>query len=217
MIDWVWIARDICLIVYYEYIQKKVIYFSFYGAESYECIRDDLLVLKQQFRYNIESFTVDGSKQIKKAIQEVYSKSIVQRCLTHIHRQVHNYNSKNPQSECWRELQRIVTFENFKDKQEFEKLFNNWNEKYKEFLKEKSSKGSRTWYTHRRLRQARSHLKFALPHMFHYIENKKIKRSTNDLEWYNWVLSDNIYAHRWLNKKRLINFISLWIYNRNLK
>jgi hypothetical protein len=53
--------------------------------------------------------------------------------------------------------------------------------------------------------------------MFHYLENSNIKRSSNDLEWYNWVLSDHIYMHRGLKKERLISFVSLWIYNRNLK
>ena len=30
MIDGVWISKNICLIIYYEYIQKKVIRFGFY-------------------------------------------------------------------------------------------------------------------------------------------------------------------------------------------
>jgi hypothetical protein len=52
--------------------------------------------------------------------------------------------------------------------------------------------------------------------MFFYLYDENIKRSSNDLEWLNWVLSDQIYNHRWLRKDRLISFISLWLYNRNL-
>ena len=53
--------------------------------------------------------------------------------------------------------------------------------------------------------------------MFQYLRYKNIKRSSNDIESYNAVLSDNIYMHRGLKKERLISFVSLWIYKRNLK
>lgn len=36
MIDWIWITRNICLIIYYDYINKKVVRFWFYDWEKYE-------------------------------------------------------------------------------------------------------------------------------------------------------------------------------------
>ena len=217
MIDWTWISKDICLIIYYEYIQKKVIRFWFYEGERYEYIKEDLKVLKDSFWYDITSFTIDWSKAIKKSIDDIYSYSKIQRCLTHIHRQIKNNISNNPQSECWKDLQKLVTFSNFWNKKKFIKEFHNWEEKHFMFLKEKSCKWEKSWYTHRKLRASRSHIRNAIPYMFHYLDNKNIKRSSNDLEWYNWALSDQIYNHRGLKKERLISFISLWIYNRNLR
>jgi hypothetical protein len=214
MIDWVWISKDICLIIYYDYIQKKVIRFWFYSWELYEDIVEDLRVLRDEFQYDILSFTVDGGKQIKKAIEEIYPNAKLQRCLTHIHRQIQNYISKNPQSKCGKDLQKIITFKNFKSKDKFIEEFNTWEKTYFDFLKEKNEKGR---YVHGRIRQARSHIKNALPYMFHYLEDANIKRSSNDLEWYNGVLSNHIYMHRGLKKERLISFVSLWIYNRNLR
>jgi hypothetical protein len=216
MIDWTWISKDICLIIYYDYINKKVIRFWFYYWERYEYIKDDLFVLKNEFKYNIEYFIVDWAKQIKKAIDEIYPLAKIQRCLTHIFRQIKSNISNNPQSECWKELQKIITFKNFENEKKFIKKFNNWEQKYFEFLKEKSIKWNKSWYTHRKLRASRSHIKNAIPFMFYCLKNENIKRSTNDLEWYNWVLWDHIYMHRWLRIDRLISFISLWIYNRNL-
>ena len=217
MIDWIWISKGICLIIYYEYIQKKVIRFWFYNWERYEYIKDDLKMLRDEFKYNIESFTVDWAKPIKKAIEEIYYNAKMQRCLTHIHRQIKNNISNNPQSECWKELQKIVTFKNFENKKKFIKIFNSWQEKWFDYLKEKSFKWNNYWYTHRKLRASRSHIKNAIPYMFYYLNNENIKRSSNDLEWYNWVLSEQIYRHRWLRIDRLISFISLWIYERNLR
>ena len=97
-------------------------------------------MLRDEFKYDIHSFTVDGGKQIKKAIEEIYPDSQIQRCLTHIHRQIINYISKNPKSDCGKDLQKIVTFENFENEERFMKLFYNWEEKYFDFLKERSSK-----------------------------------------------------------------------------
>ena len=217
MIDWTWISKDICLIIYYEYNANKILRFGFYDNERYEYIRNDLRVLRDSFWYNINSFTVDWSKAIVKAIKDIYPNSKIQRCLTHIHRQIKNNISLNPKSECWKELKKIVTFENFENKEKFNLEFKIWEEKYFDFLKERSFKWDNYWYTHRKLRASRSHIKNAIPHMFHYLDDDNIKRSSNDLEWYNWVLSDQIYNHRGLKKERLISFISLWIYNRNLR
>ena len=68
----------------------------------------------------------------------------------------------------------------------------------------------------KKIRWAKSHIKNAIPFMFYFLENENIKKSSNDLEWYNWVLDGHIFNHRWLRIDRLISFISLWIYNRNL-
>ncbi|MDA9129026.1 transposase [Candidatus Gracilibacteria bacterium] len=126
-----------------------MIRFGFYEGERYEDIREDLKSLKYSFQYDILSFTVDGGKQIKKAIGEIYPESIIQRCLTHIHRQIGNYISKNPQSNCGKDLQEIVTFQNFENEENFTGEFQNWEKKYFDFLKEKNENGR---YMHGRIR-----------------------------------------------------------------
>ena len=126
MIDWTWISKDICLIIYYEYNANKILRFGFYDNERYEYIRNDLRVLRDSFWYNINSFTVDWSKAIVKAIKDIYPNSKIQRCLTHIHRQIKNNISLNPKSECWKELKKIVTFENFENKEKFNLEFKTW-------------------------------------------------------------------------------------------
>lgn len=216
MIDWTWISSEVCLIIYYDYVNKKVVRFWFYDWEKYEYIKKDLLVLKNEFKYEIECFVVDWGKQIKKAVEEIYPTTKMQRCLTHIQRQVKNKISNNPKSNYWKELQKIITFENFKNKEIFIKEFDLCNEKYSDILKEKSTNWNKSRYIHTKLRSAKSHIKNAIPYMFFFLDDVNIKKSSNDLEWYNWVLKEHIFNHRWLRFDRLISFISLWIYNRNL-
>ncbi len=216
MIDWTWITSKICLIIYYDYIHKKVIRFWFYDWEKYEYIKNDLMILRGQFKYEIKGIVVDWAKQIKKAVEKIYPTAKIQRCLTHIHRHIKTYISNNPQTDCWKDLQKIITFENFENKKKFIEAFNLWDKKYFDFLKEKTTKWNKSWYLHRKLRWARSHIKNAIPYMFYFLDDSNLKKSSNDLESYNWVLSGHIFNHRGLRNDRLISFISLWIYNRNL-
>ena len=216
MIDWTWISRNICLIIYYDYVNKKVISFWFYDSERYEYIENDLIILRDEFKYKIECFVVDWAKPIKKAIEKIFPNSKIQRCLTHIKRQTRNNISNKPQSNCWKELKKLITFKSFKNQKLFIKKFHIWEEKHTDFLNERTKKWNNSRYTHNKLRSAKSHIKNAIPYMFHYLKDENIKKSNNDLEGYNWVLDGHIFSHRWLRKDRLISFISLWIYNRNL-
>ena len=117
MIDWTRISNEICLIIYYDYINRKVVRFWFYDWEKYEYIKNDLLVLRNEFKYEIACFIADWGKQIKKAIENIFPNAKMQRCLTHIQRQVKNYISNNPKHNCGKELQKIITFENFENKE----------------------------------------------------------------------------------------------------
>lgn len=216
MIDWTWIG-DICVIVYYEYVLKKILRIWLYDKEWVDFITKDLLHLSAVFQYKITAFVVDGWLQITSAIKRIYPQAIIQRCVVHIHRQVRAYISHHPKHECSKELLWIVTFENFKSKEKFIQMFENWCVKWNTYLNEKTVTQARRRYTHRKIRQARSHIKNALPYMFHYLNNDKISRHTNDLEWLFAIFSEHIYDHRWLQKERLRTFIIDWFYYRNYK
>ena len=216
MIDGTWISKDICLIIYYDYVNKKVIRFWFYDSERYEYIENDLIALRDEFKYEIECFVVDWGKPIKKAIEKIFPNSKIQRCLTHIKRHIRNTISNKPQSQCWKELKRLITFTKFKNEARFIQKFSSWEEKYVDLLNEKTVNWDKSRYTHKKLRSAKSHIKNAIPYMFYYLKDENTKKSNNDLEWLNWVLDGQIFNHRWLRKDRLISFVSLWIYSRNL-
>ena len=49
-------------------------------------IENDLIALRDEFKYEIECFVVDWGKAIKKAIEKVFPDAKIQRCLTHIKR-----------------------------------------------------------------------------------------------------------------------------------
>ena len=89
------------LLVYYEYIQEKVIGFSIRDGEKREYIVEDLRFLRDQMGYrDIIACISDGSLQIASALRIVYPDVFHQRCLVHIQRQVKNYISGNPRTKA---------------------------------------------------------------------------------------------------------------------
>jgi len=89
-----------------------------------EYIKEDLKVLRDEFKYEIICVVLDWAKQIKKAVEEIFPNAKIQRCLTHIKRHIRNTISKKPQSNCWKELKRLINFKKFSNEKLFIKKFN---------------------------------------------------------------------------------------------
>lgn len=217
LIDWTYI-HDICVIIYYEYKLKKILKVSIMNEESLFWITYDLEELRDLNWYDIESFTIDWWIQIIWAIRKTYPNARIQRCLVHINRQIRNYIWKNTINECGRELLWITTFKTIRDKEEFDILFDQWLEKWKLYLNERSYWDNnwkrKRWYTHRKLRQSRSHLTNARLNIFQNIIDQNIVDNTNELEWLIGLLKTQIHNHRWMKKERLKKFIIQRCYNR---
>jgi len=218
LIDWTYID-NICVIIYYEYKLKKVLKICITNEESLIGITYDLEELRRLNWYNIQSFTIDWWIQIMWAIRKAYPNAIIQRCLVHINRQIRNYIWKNTISECGKELLTITSFRTIRNKIEFDRLFDEWLATWKLYLNERSywDNGGRRkrWYTHRRLRQSRSHILNARSNMFQKRIDPNIVDNTNELEWLISLLKTQIHNHRWMQKERLRSFIIQWLYNRN--
>lgn len=205
------------LLVYRAYNIGKTVWFSIGEKEGKEEIVRDLKILRDLFQYNIEVFVVDGWLGILAAIWQVFPKAIIQRCLVHVQRQVFNYVSRNPKTEAGKDLVRIMNYAVLSNPKVFPRLFEEWKEKHFLFLIEKSvSHAGKRIFTHTSLRKALRHIENALPDMYHFASNPEIEKSTNKLEWFFWVLTEEwILEHKWLSRKRLYSFVALWIYYRN--
>jgi len=218
MIDWTYID-DICVMIDYEYKLKKILKIHITKEESLEIITHNLEELRDLNWYDIQLFTIDWWTQIAWAIRNIYPNAIIQRCLVHINRQIRNYIWKNTINEYGKELLSITTFTVLRDKEKFTKLFDEWLVKWRLYLNERSYWDNickrKWWYTHRKLRQSRSHLLNARSNMFQNIIDPNIIDNTNELEWLISLLKTQIHNHRWMQKERLKNFIIQWCYNRN--
>ena len=221
MIDWYHLPGGKILLVYYEYVLEKVIWFSITNSECKPAIVRDLTLLKNSFWYQLMVFVIDWSPSILSAIKSVYPEATIQRCLVHIQRQVFSYITKHPKSEAWKDLLHIMNYPILANPELFPTKYSVWKTKHLSFLSEKSISSKGRWiFTHSSLRKALKHIENALPHMYQsYQQNDSyIERSTNKLEGYFWVFTNEwINQHKWLSDKRLYSFVALWIYLRNCK
>ena len=114
--------------------------------------------------------------------------------------------TKKPKLEAGKELRKITLLLTKSNKKEFTILLNNWFEKWKEFLKEKTvnSDTGKWFYTHKRLRSAYRSLKTNLPCLFTYQKYPKlnIPNTTNSLDGSFSHFKSLLRIHRGLKRER---------------
>lgn len=218
IIDGTYFKNNFCVLHYFDNNLDHLQYFRIVERENYYDYLTDLEFLKQ-LGLTVISITSDGQKGLIKAMRDVYPNVIHQRCVIHIQRMSLAYLTRFPKTEAGIELRFLArmlhTIKSYSDKDLWIECFDNWCEKYNEFLKEKSeSISGRRWYTHKLLRRTRSLIKNALPDMFHYLDNPEIPKSTNGLETRFSFLKNSLKIHRGLSKKNRKNFIVWYNYFR---
>ena len=128
---------------------------------------------------------IDGQKGLQQAILQRFPQARIQRCLVHVERFVRTCVSRNPQTEAGKQLWHLVrllwmvrTQENARS---WVQQFAAWQKRYAGFLAERSrsAETGRWWYTHRKLRAARSHLNNTFSYLFTFIDVPGVPRASN--------------------------------------
>ena len=215
-IDGTYFKTNFCALHYFDNDLNHLQYFRIVERENYYDYLCDLEFLKQ-LGLTVVSITSDGQKGLIKAVKAVYLNVIHQRCIIHIQRMSLAYLTRFPKTDAGIELRCLVReihrIETYHDRDLWIKYFNNWCEKYNNFLKEKSESDSgRRWYTHKSLRKTRSLIKNALPNMFHYLDDYRISKSTNGLETKFSYLKNSLKIHRGLSNENRKNFVTWYNY-----
>ena len=123
------------------------------------------------------------------------------------------YLTLNPRLEAAQELKKLTSDLTQISESEFNEGFINWENKWNDFLKEKTlhPNGSSS-FTHRKLRSARRSIRRHLPYLFTYQKYPEldIPNTTNDIESLNSKIKDLLRSHRGFSKKlrnKIINEI----------
>lgn len=152
---------------------------------------------------------IDGQKGLFEAVLKRFPQARIQRCLVHVERFVRMCLSMRPKTAAGRELWRLIRslwdVRTREAAEDWRRRFLSWERYYDSFLKERSRspETGRWWYTHRKLRAARSHIKNALPYLFTFTEIPDVPRTTNHVEGgINSRLKELVRRHRGLSPER---------------
>ncbi len=165
--------------------------------------------------YTISAVVLDG----RKGIRELFNGLPVQMCHFHQKQIVKRYLTTRPKLEASRELKTITDALPKTNEQKFTDELNRWFEKWKDFLKEKTTdlNTGRWFYTHKKVRASYRSLKTNLPYLFTYQKYPElnIPNTTNSLDGFFNRLKSLVYVHRGLRPKRRMKIIVEILKGRN--
>lgn len=157
--------------------------------------------------FDIRAVVIDA----KHGIKEVFSDLVVQICQYHQKQIVRRYLTSRPKIAAGQELKLITDDLTELDESLFTQLLDEWHEKWKELLKERTlaQDSKHWWYTHRRLRSAYRSLKTNLPYLFNYQKYPEIliPNTNNSLEGYFSKLKRLLNNHSGLKRCRRYKLI----------
>jgi AraC-like DNA-binding protein len=222
LIDGTYFSNGLCLMLYYDCDLQYVQLYRHTNKEKYREIKEDLENLKLM-GVSVYSVTCDGHKSILKSVQKVYPNALIQRCVVHVKRQASSWLGKFPKLQASKELlqisKRITKLNTIEEINDWLIRFDNWYNQNRGFINEQSfnEETGRMWYTHKHLRAACSHIINAVPHLFAYINDPEIPKTTNELEGYFMHLKEKLTLHKGLRFDKRKNFIKWYLYFKNQK
>lgn len=156
--------------------------------------------------YRIEGIVIDGIQ----TLFSVFSQYKIQMCQFHMVAIVRRKLTKNPQLQAGAELLEIIYGMKIASKKLFVEQYGKWCNRWKSFLAEKTVNEitGRKFYTHQRLRTAKSSIDFYLPYLFTFEEVEGMPRTNNKLEGRFTDLKKNLNVHSGMseeNRKRFVN------------
>lgn len=210
---------------------NETIYIKDIDTEKLCYLEESLNYIENALNYKIQSFTVDGRKGVIELLEKRYNRKIpIQLCNFHQIKTILTYTTKNPKTDCGKDLKKLTLTLTNKRTTEFNFIqdFNYLREFYKDFLKEKTEKIEKKLiektnkktgeviyketketiieYKHPRLRSAFRSLKTNLPYLFTYKkeenERLKIPNTTNGCDGKFGRVKIKIKNHTGLRLKR---------------
>ncbi|PIE46845.1 MAG: hypothetical protein CSA42_06670 [Gammaproteobacteria bacterium] len=212
IMDTTYFGRKFGLMVFMDYITKRVIYYQVVHYETNNLYRIGISIIKSK-GINIQSITCDGRRGLINSFNEP-----TQLCQFHQQQIITRYLTRKPKHIASQSLRKIALQLTKIDKNTFKSLLSDWYETHQDYLKERSInlETGKTWYTHKRLRSAYRSLNNNIDYLFVYQEkdNQGIPNTTNALEGMFSELKRQLNCHKGLNYQRKLKFINHFLSKR---
>ncbi|MFH0732417.1 MAG: transposase [Candidatus Omnitrophota bacterium] len=212
--DGTYFHKNGCLISLMDAKTKDIISNIYAKKEGFKAAQPWFERLKKQ-GLNPSYIIMDGEISVIRAINAVWSKISIQRCLYHIQREGMRWLRTYPKTEAGIELRRLLgslcTMKSIKERDVFINSYRNWLTKYKEFVKSLPV----TNIAFKDLKRTIVLINNALPDMFHYLKEPNIPSTTNALEGYYSRLKADYRRHRGLSQKHKIHYLKWYCFLKN--
>jgi hypothetical protein len=167
-------------------------------AAAYQEARNIL----EDLGFTFQAIVLDG----KQGIKEVFKGIPIQHCQFHQIKTINYYLTRRPKLQPAKELRAIALALTEVTEEYFTILLNQWHEKWKEFLKERTTDPitNKWFYTHKRIRSAFRSLNTNLPYLFTYQKYPElnIPNTTNSLDGSFGQLKKILNVHNGLRQQR---------------
>ena len=206
LMDATYWGREFGVMLFRDNITKENLLKYYIKYETNFKYREGIEELKSR-GYSIKAIVCDGRRGLIQSFKNVP----VQMCQFHQAAIVRRYITKNPRMPASIELKQIVEQMKQTDRESFEGALNEWGQKWKSFLNERSvnEETGKTRYTHKRLRSAHRSLKTNLKWLFTWYDHMElnIPNTTNAIDGHFADLKTKLRNHNGLSIERKKKFI----------
>ncbi len=205
-----------CLIVLMDALTQHVLFNAYVGKEGYYSVHPHLTELKSK-GLQPHAITIDGHQAVLRAIKEVWPNIRIQRCLYHIQREGLRWLRIFPKTQAGRDLQIILgglhRIKSHEDRRAFLRSFRNWCMQHQSFVKVLPS----TSVAFKDLKKTMALIQHAIPNMFHYLTDSRIRSTSNVLESFYSRLKADFRRHRGLSETHKRSYLRWYCYFKNSK
>jgi len=212
--DGTYFHKNGCLISLMDAKTKNIISTIYAKKEGFKATQPWFERLKEQ-GLNPYYIVMDGEISVIRAINAVWPKTKIQRCLYHIQREGMRWLRTYPKTEAGRELRRILislcTIKSIKERDIFINNYKNWLAKYREFIKSLPINN----IAFKDLKRTIILINNALPNMFHYLKEPNISSTTNAIEGFYSQLKAYYNRHCGLTQTHKIHYLKWYCFFKN--
>lgn len=193
---------------------QKIISHIYDHKEGYQSAYPWFSGLKER-GLNPRYITMDGERNVMRAVREIWPQATIQRCLYHIQREGMRWLRTYPKTQAGKELRSLLntlcSIESVKEQDVFTQDFENWLRKYINFVKSLP----KNIVAFKDIKRAIVLINNSLPDMFHYLKDPNVHKTTNALESFYSRLKSDYRRHRGLTQEHKIKYLTWYCHLKN--
>ena len=203
--DTTYFGRNFGVMVFKDSLSGQILYKQYVKQETNKLYLHGIEEIARR-GIKIQSIICDG----RKGLLQLFEGIPIQMCNFHQVAIIRRYLTKKPKMQASKELWELTLLLVHTDKESFEGLLSQWNEKWNDFLSERRiGIDGKSRYVHKRLRSAYNSLKNNKPWLFTWYDHMElnIPNTTNAIDGMFSDLKNKLRNHNGLSKARKTKFI----------